>query len=83
MIFNPDLTKQVVIFSRKKLRNCFTLVFHLNSIPLKNTIFKEHLGLTLDVKLNFVELIKNITQKISKIMGLLGRFQSILPRSSP
>ena len=83
MIFNPHLTKQVqeVIFSRKTkklLHHCLSF----NDNPLMNNISKKHLGLTLDVKLNFVEHIKNITQKISKTMGLLRRFQPILPRSS-
>ena len=83
MIFNPDLTRQAqeVIFSRKtkKLRHpCLSF----NDILLKNSISQKHLGLTLDVKLNFVEHIKNITQKISKTMGLLRTFKPILPRSS-
>ena len=83
MLFNHDLTKQAqeVIFSRKTkklLHPCLSF----NDIPLKNSISQKHLGLTLDVKLNFVEHIKNITQKISKTMGLLRRFQPILPRSS-
>ena len=52
-----------------------------NNIPSKNIMFEKHLGLTLDVKQNFVEHIKNITQKISKTMGLLRRFQPVLPRS--
>ena len=56
MIFNPDLTKQAqeVIFSRKTkklLHPCLSF----NNIPLKNSISQKHLGLTLDVKLNFVE----------------------------
>ena len=83
MIFNPHLTKQVqeVIFSRKTkklLHHCLSF----NDNPLMNNISKKRLGLTLDVKLNFVEHIKNVTQKISKTMGLLRRFQPILPRSS-
>ena len=83
MIFNPDLTKQAqeMIFSRKTkklLHPCLSF----NDIPLKDSISQKHLGLTLDVKLNFVKHIKNITQKISKTMGLLRRFQQILPRSS-
>ena len=83
MIFNPDLTRQAqeMILSRKtkKLRHpCLSF----NDILLKNSISQKHLGLTLDVKLNFVEHIKNITQKISKTMGLLRTFQPILPRSS-
>ena len=83
MIFNPDLTKQAqeVIFSRKtkKLHHPCLL---FNDISLKNSISQKHLGLTLDVKLIFVEHIKNITQKISKTMGLLHRFQPVLPRLS-
>ena len=83
MIFNPDLIKQAqeVMFSRKTkklLHPCLSF----NDIALKSSISQKHLGLKLDVKLNFVEHIKNVTQTISKAMGLLGRFQPILPRSS-
>ena len=80
MIFNPDLSKQEqeVIFSRKinKLLHS-TLLF----IQLFYSFIKP-LGLTLDIKLNFSEHIKSITKKISKIMGLLRKFQQILPRST-
>ena len=83
MIFNPDLSKQAqeVIFSRKikKLLHP-TLLF--NNIPLNNSLFQNHLGLTLDIKLNFSEHIKSITKKISKTMYLLHKFQQILPRST-
>ena len=83
MIFNPDLSKQVqeVIFSRKikKLLHP-TLLF--NNMSLSNSLFQKHLGLTLDIKLNFSEYIKSITRKISKTLGLLRKFQQILPRSS-
>ena len=83
MIFNSYLTKQVqdVIFSRKTkklLHPCLSF----NDIPLKNSISQKYLRLTLDVKLNFVEHLKYITQKISRTMGLLHRFQAIVPRSS-
>ena len=83
MIFNSDLTKQVqeVIFFRKTkqlLHPCLSF----NDITLKNSISQKNLGLTLDVKLNFVEHTKKVTQKISKTMGLLRRFQPILPRST-
>ena len=82
-IFNPDLTKQVqeVIFSRKT-KKLLHLCLSFNDIPLKNSISQNHLVLTLDVKLNFAEHIKNITQKISKTMGLSCRFQPTVPRSS-
>ena len=83
MIFNPDLSKQAqeVIFSRKikKLLHP-TLLF--NNIPLSNSLFQKHHVLTLDVKLNFSEHIKSIAKKINKAMGLLRKFQQILPRSS-
>ena len=81
--FNLDLTKQaqVVIFSRKT-KKLIHPCLSFNDIPLKNSISQKHLGLTLAVKLSFVEHIKNITQKTSKTMGLLRRFQPILPRSS-
>ena len=75
MIFNPDLSKQAqeVIFSRKikKLLHP-TLLF--NNIALNNSLFKKHLGLTLDIMLNFSEHIKSYTKKISKTMGLLRKF---------
>ena len=72
MIFNSDLTKQVqeVIFSRKteKLRHSslsFIIKFFnlFNKISLKNSISQEHIGLTLDVKLTFVEQIKKYHSK--------------------
>ena len=77
------MTKQAqeVILSRKTkklLHPCLSF----NSITLKNSISRKHLGLMLDVKRNFVEHMKNITQKVSKTMGLLHRFQPILTRSS-
>ena len=81
--FNPDLSKQAqeVIFSRKikKLLHP-TLLF--TNIPLSNNLFLKHLGLRLDIKLNFSEHIKTITKQIGKTLGLLRKFQQILPRST-
>lgn len=42
-------------------------------------MFQNFFWLTLDIKLNFSEHIQNISQTISKTMGLLRRFQPILP----
>ena len=81
MIFNPDLTRQEVIFCRKTKKLVHPCL-SFNDIPSKNSISQKHLGLALDIKLNFIEHIKYITQKISKTMRLLRRFQPILPRSS-
>ena len=63
IIFNPDLSKQAqeVTFSReiKKLLHA-TLLF--NNMPLSNSLFQKHSGLTLDIKLNFSEYIKGISE---------------------
>ena len=83
MIFNPDLSKkaQEVIFSRKT-KELLHPALLFNNIPLTNSFFQKHLGLALDIKLNFSEHITGITKNISKIIGLLHKFQQILPRSS-
>ena len=83
MILNPDLSKQAqeVIFSRK-IKKLLHPTLLYNNIPLSNSLFQKHLSLTLDIKLNFLEHIKSITRKISKILGLSRKFQQILPRSS-
>ena len=82
IILNPDLSKQAqeVIFSRKIKKLLYpTLLF--NNISLRNNLFQKHLGLTLDIKLNFSKHIKSITRKISKTLGFLRKFEQILPRS--
>ena len=65
MVFNPDLSKQAqeVIFSRKIKKLLYPALL-FNNIPLINSLFQKHLGLTLDVKLNFSEHIRSITKKI-------------------
>ena len=83
MIFNPDLSKQAqeIIFSRKikKLLHP-TLLF--NNIPSSNGSFQKHLGLTLDMKLKFSKHIKSLTENTGKTVGLLRKFELILPRPS-
>ena len=81
MIFNPDLSKQAqkLIF-RRKIKKLLNPILLFNNIPLSNSLFQKHLGLTLDIKLNFSEHIKkyyqkiHITKKINKTMGLLRKF---------
>ena len=41
-------------------------------------MFENHLSLTLDLRLNFLEPLRNITQEISTNMDLLRRLQPIL-----
>ena len=53
IIFNTDLSKQTqeVIFSRK-IKKLLHPTFLFNHIPLSNSSFQKHLGITLDIKLN-------------------------------
>ena len=80
MIFNPDLRiqPQEIIYSRK-IKKLFHPTLLFNNIPLSNRLFQKHHSLTLDTELNFPEYIKSITKNISKTMGLLRKFQQILP----
>ena len=83
MIFNADPTKQAqeIIFSRKtSQRNHPGLIFN-NSIVNFTSIHK-HLGVTFDSKLSFEKHLKSVLEKISKTVGLLKKFQDILPRLS-
>ena len=66
MIFNPDLSKQAQ-----------EVIF---SRKIKKLLHPTLLFN--NIKLNFSEHIKSITKKINKTMGLLRKFQQILPRST-
>ena len=83
MIFNPDLTKQAqeVIF-RRKLDKPVHLSPTFSNSQVSLTESQKHLGLILDNKLNFNEHLKGVLDKISKNMGLIHKFQPILPRYS-
>ena len=83
IIFNPDLAKQAqeVIFSRK-LKKPVHPYLTFNNSQVSQTESQKHLGLILDNKLNFNEHLKGVLDKISKTMGLIRKFQSILPRFS-
>ena len=64
VIFHTNLSKQVqeLIFSRK-IKKLLHPIFLFNIIPLSNSLFQKHLGLPLDIKLNFSKHIKSITKK--------------------
>ena len=83
MSFNPDPTKpaQEVIFSRK-LKTAPHPSITFNNNPLSLCLAEKHLGLVLDSKLTFNEHIKHILAKVNKSIGLLYKFQPVLPRSS-
>ena len=79
MSFNPDPNKeaQEVIFSRKLKKVChYPLCF--NNVSQVSS--QKHLGLTLDNRLIIDKHLINVSNKISKTIGLLQKLQNILPR---
>ena len=81
MNFNTDLKKQAqeVFFSRKLKKACHPpLCFNNNNIS--QTSSQKHLGLTLDNRLIFDKHLTNLSNKISKTIGLLQKLQNILSR---
>ena len=83
MSFNPDPIKQAqeIIFSRKtSKRNHPGLTFNNNIVNL--TTKHKHFGMIFDSKLSFDEHLKSALKKKSKTVGLLRKFQDILPRTS-
>ena len=83
MIFDPDLTKELqeAIFRRNISKEVHPNLTLYNS-QVRQTESQKHLGLVLDNKLNFNKHLKGVLDKISKTMGLICKFQPILPRFS-
>ena len=81
MSFNPDPNKQTqeVIFSRE-LKKLFHPSLRFNNNNVSQASSQKHSGLTLDNRLTFDEHITNLSNKISKTIGLLRKLQNILPR---
>ena len=81
MSFNPDPYKQAqeVIFSRKLKKVCH-LPLRFNNNNVSQASSQKHLWLTLDNKLTFDEHLINVSNEISKTIGLFWKWQNILPR---
>ena len=81
MSFNPDPSKQAqeIIFSRKKMKSTHPNVY-FNNIPVNSTSVHKHLGMLLDDKLSYKHHLKFVLNTIKKTIGLLRKFQQILPR---
>ena len=79
----PDPTKQAqeVIFTRKTTKKIHSKIF-FNNIPVSKANSQKHLGLHLDSKLSFDIHIKTILTKVNRTIGLLRKFQQVLPRKS-
>ena len=83
MSFNlvPIKQAQQIIFNRKSSkRNHPCLMLNNNIVNL--TTYHKNLGMIFDSKLSFDEHLKSGLKKISKTVGLLRKFQGILPRTS-
>ena len=83
MVFNPDPIKQVqkVIFNRKTTKKIYPKIF-FNNIPVSKANSQKYLGLHLDSKSFFDIHIKIILTKVNRTIGLLRKFQQVLPRPS-
>ena len=81
MNFNPDPSKQAeeVIFSRKLEKSVYPPL-HFNNIAVTQSTTQKHLGMLLDVKLDFQGHLKNIYSKFNETIGLLSKLQNTLPR---
>ena len=83
MSFNPDVSKQAqeVAFSRKQAESVHPdLAF--NNMPVHQTHCQKHLGVYLDMKLNFKLLIKEKISKALKEIGVIKKMSNVLPRKS-
>ena len=81
--FNPNRTKPAheVTFSRKT-KNITYPNLYLKNLSIAKTASQKHFGLNLDTRLSFSDHINEKIGKAIKVVGLLHRLQSILPRSS-
>ena len=81
--FNPDLSKQAqeAIFFRK-LQKSVHPPLHFNNIAVTQSTTQKHLGILLDVQLDFQGHLKNIYSKVNKTIGLLRKLHNTLPRLS-
>ena len=81
MNFNPDSNKQAqeITFSRKKTVSLHPVVQFYNR-PVKTTQLHKHLVMMLDSDMSYEHHIKSILNKVNKTIGLLRKFQLILPR---
>ena len=79
MSFNPDINKQAqeAIFSRKLQKsNHLSLTF--NGTSVTQSEIQRHLGMFMDLKLDFKEHIQKVLNKVIKTIGLLRKLQKDL-----
>ena len=80
MTFNPDLrqqTKEVLFSCKSRKPRHQPLVFNNNNV---SQIFSQkYLGVILDSKLRFENLLNNVLAKFNKIVGFLGKLRNLPP----
>ena len=55
---------------------------YFNNIPVSSTSVHKHLEMLLDDKLSYEHHLKSVLNQVKKTIGLLRKFQQILPRMS-
>ena len=55
---------------------------YFNNIPVRSISVHKHLEMLLDDKLSYEHHLKSVLNKVKKTIGLLRKFQQILPRQS-
>ena len=79
MNFNPDINRQAqeAIFSRKLQKsNHLSLTF--NGTSVTQSEIQRHLGMFMDLKLDFKEHMQKVLNKVIKTIGLLRKLQKDL-----
>ena len=82
MKFTHDSNKQAqeVIFSRKTNKIDHPPLY-FNQNLFNSSSNHKHLGMVLDIRLDFNLLLKKVQNKVNKAIGLLHKLQSTLPRT--
>ena len=77
MSFNPNINKQAqeVIFSKKLKKVCHH-TSRFSNIKYSHASSQKHLILTLDNGLTFGKCLKNVSNKVSKSIGLLRKLHN-------
>ena len=81
MSFNSDPSKQAqVLIFYCKFQKLVYPPLNFNNIAVTHSTSQKHLGMLLDVRIDFQENIKNIYSKVNKTIGLLRKLHNTLPR---
>ena len=78
---DPNKKAQEIILSRKKTASLHQVVYFDNK-PVKSLQIHKHLGMIIDSNLSYKHHINSILNKVNKTIGLLRKFQLMLPRHS-